>query len=312
MSARGATVLLLCSLGVAPATEARQSSLYSGRGPRPGPDILYAAATVAPQLENVGIWSAAPILVSGASAYRGGEFLYQDFLYDDHGAAEIPDPTDPRSGGDLFSKPNGTYTYPTDAEYANDAADLVELRVKPLPDATAFRVTLVPHRSPCWDQHGGGPCGRRHGASGRRPGSPRRGRHRPAADRGARAARRLGSDRPGGSPGRWRGPVGQGERPLPAAPGRGGCDPPRRRGDGGQPGRFLQRRLPLRRADARSRRPGGLRHRPGLVARQGPGCGARHERLERAPRRRRLREARRRSQRRHARPARRRAADRPH
>jgi len=115
MSARGATVLLLCSLGVAPATEARQSSLYSGPGPRPGPDILYAAATVAPQLENVGIWSAAPILVSGASAYRGGEFLYQDFLYDDHGAAEIPDPTDPRSGGDLFSKPNGTYTYPTDA-----------------------------------------------------------------------------------------------------------------------------------------------------------------------------------------------------
>ncbi|TMB15849.1 MAG: hypothetical protein E6J71_17955 [Deltaproteobacteria bacterium] len=142
MSARGATVLLLCSLGVAPPTEARQSSLYSGRGPRPGPDILYAAATVAPQLENVGIWSAAPILVSGASAYRGGEFLYQDFLYDDHGAAEIPDPTDPRSGGDLFSKPNGTYTYPTDAAYANDAADLVELRVKPLPDATAFRVTL--------------------------------------------------------------------------------------------------------------------------------------------------------------------------
>src|SRR5256886_8823134 len=142
MSARRATVLLLCSLGVAPPTEARQSSLYSGRGPRPGPDILYAAATVAPQLENVGIWSAAPILVSGASAYRGGEFLYQDFLYDDHGAAEIPDPTDPKGGGNLFSKPNGTYTYPTDPAYANDAADVVELRVKPLSDATAFRLTL--------------------------------------------------------------------------------------------------------------------------------------------------------------------------
>src|SRR5436190_10392867 len=142
MSARGATVLLLCSLGVAPPTEARQSSLYSGRGPRPGPDILYAAATVAPQLENVGIWSAAPILVSGASAYRGGEFLYQDFLYDDHGAAEIPDPTDPKGGGNLFSKPDGTYTYPTDPAYANDAADVVELRVKPLSDATAFRLTL--------------------------------------------------------------------------------------------------------------------------------------------------------------------------
>ena len=31
-------------------------------------------------------WRAAPILVSGATAYRDGEFLYQDFLYDDHGA----------------------------------------------------------------------------------------------------------------------------------------------------------------------------------------------------------------------------------
>src|SRR5436309_8044450 len=42
----------------------------------------------------------------------------------------------------LFSKPNGTYTYPTDPAYANDAADVVELRVKPLSDATAFRLTL--------------------------------------------------------------------------------------------------------------------------------------------------------------------------
>jgi hypothetical protein len=41
-----------------------------------------------------------------------------------------------------FSMPNGTYTYPTGAGYRNDAADLVELRVKPLAGATAFRVTL--------------------------------------------------------------------------------------------------------------------------------------------------------------------------
>src|SRR5207248_1801951 len=75
------------------------SSLDSGAGPRPWPDVLYGAPAVAAQLENVGVWSAPPILVSGASAYRGGEFLYQDFLYDDHGAAEIPDPTDPKGGG---------------------------------------------------------------------------------------------------------------------------------------------------------------------------------------------------------------------
>src|SRR5229473_7250973 len=145
MRARGLTVPLLCSLAIvtgAPAALAGGTSLYSGPGPRPGPDVLYGAPAVAPQLENVGVWSAAPILVSGASAYRGGEFLYQDFLYDDHGAAEVPDPTDPKAGGNLFSKPNGTYTYPTDPAYANDAADVVELRVKPLSDATAFRLTL--------------------------------------------------------------------------------------------------------------------------------------------------------------------------
>src|SRR5213593_3997149 len=145
MRARGLTVPLLCSLAIvagAPAALAGGTSLYSGPGPRPGPDVLYGAPAVAPQLENVGVWSAAPILVSGASAYRGGEFLYQDFLYDDHGADEAPDPTDPKGGGNLFSKPDGTYTYPTDPAYANDAADLVELRVKPLSDATAFRLTL--------------------------------------------------------------------------------------------------------------------------------------------------------------------------
>jgi predicted esterase len=103
---------------------------------------------VAPQLTNAGPWRASPILVSGATAYRAGEFLYQDFLYDDHGAREVPDPTDPRASsqgglqGDLFSKPNGTYTYPTGPGYANDAADLVEFRVKPLRTATAFRITL--------------------------------------------------------------------------------------------------------------------------------------------------------------------------
>jgi hypothetical protein len=120
-------------------------SLYNGPGPRPGPAILYAPPAVAPQLTNTGVWHAAPILVSGAEAYRRGEFLYQDFLYDDHGAHELADPGDPRLGtqaSDLFSMPNGTYTYPTGPGYASDAADLVEFRTKPLAHATAFRITL--------------------------------------------------------------------------------------------------------------------------------------------------------------------------
>src|SRR5438105_9510068 len=119
------------------------SSLYQGPGPRPGPDLLYEPLADAPQLQNAGAWSAAPILVSGASAYRDGEFLYQDYLYDDSGAAGNPVENDPRFQGNTFSRPTGTYVYPTNtAKYANNAADIVELRIKPLADATAFRITL--------------------------------------------------------------------------------------------------------------------------------------------------------------------------
>lgn len=136
-----AGVLVVVMLG-AFAAAASGSSLYSGPGPRPGPAILYEPTAIAPELTNTGIWRASPILVSGTTAYRGGEFLYQDYLYDDHGAHELPDPADPRASGDTFSKPNGTYTYPTGPGYANNAADLVEFRVKPTTSATAFRVTL--------------------------------------------------------------------------------------------------------------------------------------------------------------------------
>lgn len=47
-------------------------SLPAGPSPRPGPDLLYQPLATAPQLTNTGIWQAAPILVSGASAYPPG------------------------------------------------------------------------------------------------------------------------------------------------------------------------------------------------------------------------------------------------
>jgi hypothetical protein len=137
-------VIVVGALPSLAAGRARHHSLYPGPGPRPGPALLYAGPAIAPQLLNAGPWRAQPILVSGATAYRSGEFLYQDFLYDDHGAHQVADSNDPRaaSEGDLFSKPNGTYTYPTGPGYDQNAADLVELRVRPLPTATAFRITL--------------------------------------------------------------------------------------------------------------------------------------------------------------------------
>src|SRR5438309_4176875 len=134
----GAIMAILVAL--APAANA--GSLYQGPGPRPGPDILYSKAPVAPQLQNTGPWKAPPILVSGAEAYHGGEFLYQDYLYDDSGAAGTPDPNDPfNPAANLFSPRHGTLTYPTDAIFANNVDDLVELRVKPLARPPAFRFT---------------------------------------------------------------------------------------------------------------------------------------------------------------------------
>src|SRR3954466_3032154 len=101
-----ATVAAAVALAVlAPAATAK--SLYSGPAPRPGPDLLYRKPATHTQLTNKGIWKARPILVSGAVASRRGEFLYQDFLYDENGARQTEDPGDPRTDVDLFPKPDG-------------------------------------------------------------------------------------------------------------------------------------------------------------------------------------------------------------
>ena len=142
--------LALMVVGAIPATAHAGSLPSVSSGARPGPDLLYAPAPAAPQLENVAPWKAPPILVSGAEAYRDGEFLYQDFLFDDHGATGVEDPNDPfNQVENMFSPKHGTLSYPTDtATYANNAADLVELRVKPLADSTAFRITLNTLKDP--------------------------------------------------------------------------------------------------------------------------------------------------------------------
>src|SRR3954469_6135382 len=143
---RAGSIVAAAVLAAVVAAPARGASLPAvASGARPGPDLLYSPAADAPQLQNAGVWNAPPILVSGAEAYRAGELLYQDFLFDDHGGTGSgDDPNDPfNQVENMFSPKHGTLSYPTDAEtYGNNAADLVELRVKPLADATAFRVTL--------------------------------------------------------------------------------------------------------------------------------------------------------------------------
>ncbi|MFC5729323.1 hypothetical protein [Nocardioides vastitatis] len=84
-----------------------------------GPAILHAPLASTPQLENAGPWRAEPIMISGARSYRDGEFVYQDFLYDDR-----------------------ALTYPDEPErYAGNAADLVEVRIKPLARSLGIRLT---------------------------------------------------------------------------------------------------------------------------------------------------------------------------
>jgi hypothetical protein len=114
---------LAAGVAVSPTAAAAQPAT-SFSAPRPGPAILYAPPPRAPQLENApgSPWHAKPILISGTSAYRDGEFLYQDFLFDDRGAGS-------------------TLTYPTDPRYAGDAADLVEFRMKLSPSGLLFRLT---------------------------------------------------------------------------------------------------------------------------------------------------------------------------
>jgi pimeloyl-ACP methyl ester carboxylesterase len=143
MSFALATAIAATAGGIAATAAPAPGPTPAAIGPeRPGPPILYAPAAKAPQLSNTGIWHAAPILISGASAYRGGEFLYQDYLYDDHGAHLSQDPADPRTrDNDQFSVANGTYTYPTSMPDANDA-DLVEVRLAPTTAATAIRYTM--------------------------------------------------------------------------------------------------------------------------------------------------------------------------
>src|SRR5688572_14029716 len=89
-------------------------------GARPGPDVLYAAAPAAPQLENRNArFSAAPVLVSGHEAYVDGEYLYQDHIYDDYGSDTNG------TGGTSLSPRRGDINYPTNfARYAGNAADL--------------------------------------------------------------------------------------------------------------------------------------------------------------------------------------------
>lgn len=124
----------------------------SNASPRPGPSVLYDSPAVAPQFENGPGWSADPLLVSGATGYDGGEFRYQDWIYDDHGADTSPTRTPPTAqpSNTVYGGATGDYVYPTDDRYRHNAADLLEVRCRVVDapadsdrdEEVAYRVTL--------------------------------------------------------------------------------------------------------------------------------------------------------------------------
>ncbi len=133
-------MMLACAQGAGAASLPSVSS-----GPLPGPPLLYAPPPDAPPLSVQAPFGAKPLLVSGTDALRDGEYLYQDYLFDDRGADTVP-LTGSRGranpGSDIAASTAGDVFYPTAAKYAGNAADIVELRIKPTEDAVVYRVTL--------------------------------------------------------------------------------------------------------------------------------------------------------------------------
>ena len=115
-----------------------------------GPALLHERAARVAQLQNRPPFMAQPLLVSGTDAYRRGEYLYQDYLFDDHGADTVPGlgSSATWASAPLFSPTAGDVLYPADRRFAGDAADLVEFRIRPTARAIVYRLTFAAPSAP--------------------------------------------------------------------------------------------------------------------------------------------------------------------
>lgn len=117
--------------------------------PPPGPPALYRDQPTPPQFENTDPWSADPLRVCGTDAYVDGEYLFQDFIYDDNGANTTPTiaPPNPAPDSHTFGPMSGDVVYPTGDDYVGNAADLLEFRTTLAPDGRVrYRFTLTTMR----------------------------------------------------------------------------------------------------------------------------------------------------------------------
>jgi hypothetical protein len=104
-------------------------------------------------------WKAEPAWLANTGVYRDHELVYQDYLFDDHGAntdgvdradapfgtagPDLQTPTDPRLSPAPAINWAGDFTYPSaDGTHIADVADLTEFRVAADDDAVHYRVRL--------------------------------------------------------------------------------------------------------------------------------------------------------------------------
>lgn len=97
-------------------------------------------------------WVGESTWIGGASSYSKGEFIYQDYLFDDHGAGTGQEPqgnTSLPEGNPAFwdpftlCKPIGSYRYPNDQDrFGGNCADLLQLRMAADKDNIYFLVQL--------------------------------------------------------------------------------------------------------------------------------------------------------------------------
>lgn len=84
-------------------------------------------------------WTGASTMLGGTARYDSGEWIHQDFVYDDYGAD-----TQSRGAEQIVSlaPTSGDFRYPTDPKYGNNAADITEVRVQTSGSDLEVRVTM--------------------------------------------------------------------------------------------------------------------------------------------------------------------------
>jgi hypothetical protein len=112
----------------------------------------------APKAAKGHAWRAEPAMISNVGLYRNHEFVYQDYIYDDHGAntdgrdrfdaplgmpgPDPADPVNPRMSPAPLVNWAGDFTYAAANEHMDTIADLIEFRVAADESAVHYRFRL--------------------------------------------------------------------------------------------------------------------------------------------------------------------------